>query len=388
MSDMDRFVDEGSEDKPETPPPKKTPAKTPAKPPEKLLKQEQTSPIEEEEEEGKRLEDPADKGNLKDKEGEEGKIPPKGQKVKPWDLLDKFKSRVVALEKENAELKAKSNGSEVPKEALDKINTLETRNKELEDEIRFTKFEKSKEYQDNYHKPYLEAWHKAVAELQELTITEADGRTRAGNAKDLLMLAQLPLGKARQLANQWFGDAADDMMAHRRVLRELSDRQEKALEDARANGGEREKQAALELKAKEEAAAKNLAKAWDTINGEATAKYEFLRPVDGQPERNTALEKAIKFVDDSFAMSVNSAKTEQERDDVIRRHSALRNRAIGFSVLKHENKSLRAENEELKKKVSEYEASEPTSGEQGHDSRKMMTDPMTHALQGLADLAE
>lgn len=385
FSDMDRFVEEDTETKTTPPPPgKKPPAKTPPKAPEKPPKQEETPPVEEEEAEQQEQELP-DKGKVKDEDGKA----PKGQKLKPWDLVERYKTKATTLEKEVAELRSKVNGTTVPKEALEKITTLETRNKELEDEIRFTKYEKSKDYQDNYQKPYVEAWQKALGELKELTITESDGRTRQGNADDLLMLAQLPLGKARQLANQWFGDAADDMMAHRRAIRELSDKQHKALEEARTHGGEREKQAALEQQAKDEASSKAMAQAWATINEEHVKKYDFLRPVEGETERNEKLEKAIKFVDESFALSVHGAKTEQERQDVLRRHAALRNRAIGFAVVKHENKALKAKLAEVEKALAEFKESEPTAGEAGHDkSRSMVTNPMEHAMQSLADLAE
>lgn len=379
---MDRFTDMG--DEPEAKP--KTPPKTPGKAPsEKPPKEDETTPKEDEEQPGKDLEQ---EQKLEDKEVDPTK-PQKGQKVKPWDLIERFKGKALALEKELADLKSKANGHEVPKEALDKITTLETRNKELEEEIRFVNYEKSKDYQETYHKPYVEAWQKALGELKELTITDSTGQTRYGNANDLLMLAQQPLGEARKLANQLFGDAADDMMAHRRVIRELSDKQHKALEEARKNGGEREKQHSIEQQAKDNAAAENLAKVWNAINTEAQAKYDFLRPVEGQTERNERLEKAVKFVDESFGLNVNSAKTEQERQDILKRHSALRNRAIGFTPLKFENKELKAKVAELEKALAEFQKSEPTAGEAGHErSRSMVTNPMEAAMHDLANMAE
>lgn len=391
---MDKFTDmddEQPEAKP-APPPKPTtkpPVKPPAKAPgEKPPKQEETPPVEEDEEGELDEQEQTDKGKGKEKESDPDKTP-KGERLKPWPLVEKYKGMYNTAQKEIAELKSRQNGHEVPKEALEKITTLESRNKELEDEIRFTKYEKSQDYQDNYHKPYVEAWQKAVSELQEITITDANGQSRYGNSKDLLMLAQLPLGEARKVANQLFGEAADDMMAHRRIVRDLSDKQNKALEDARKNGGEREKQQSVEQQAKDKAAAESVGKAWSTINADAVAKYEFLRPVEGQTERNERLDKAVKFVDETMELSLNKAKTEQERESILRRHSALRNRAIGFSVLKHENKSLKAELAELKKSLTEFQKSEPTTGEAGHGaSGSMVTDPMEAAMHGLAGLAE
>jgi hypothetical protein len=326
-------------------------------------------------------------GKTEDKPEDKNQLDPKGKRVKPWELLDKFKARAIAAETELA--KVKQNGHELPKEATDKITALETRNQELENEIRFTNYEKSKEYQEQYHKPYIEAWERAVDELGELTVTDANGHVRRAGAKDLLILAKMPLGEAREYAESKFGKAADDVMAHRRTVRELANKQHKALEDARANGGEREKQQNLERETRDRANGEKIAKEWHSINSEAQAKYEFLKPLEGQQERNEKLEKAIKFVDDSFNLNLSQAKTEQERQDILRRHSALRNRAIGFSVLKHENKSLKTEIEELKKNLAEYQTSEPSAGEAGHDAgSSMSTDPMESAMHGLAQLAE
>jgi hypothetical protein len=384
---MDKFTDM-EEATPAAPPDKPAPQKTPPKPPVKapVKAPPKTEPPKPDEQPPKPDEEEVEKPEEVEaqKTGQE-----KGQRVKPWDLVEKFKTKNAQLEKELAEYRTKAGSQELPKEALDKINTLETRNKELEDEIRFVSYSKSKDFQENFQKPYQEAWQRAITELQELQITEQDGSTRMATESDLISLATMPLGQARKLAKEWFGEAVEDVIAHRRTVRELYQKQQKALEDARKNGGEREKQATIEQQAKAKAQADRVTKEWDSINSEAVSKYEFLRPVEGQNERNERLEKATKFVDDSFGLSVHNAKTEQERQEILQRHSALRNRAIGFSVLKHENKTLRAELEELKKSLAEFQTSEPSSGEAGHERNgAQSTDPMAQAMNDLANMAE
>ena len=383
---MNDFTEPEDGEVPIKPPTKAPPAKAPSKKAAQPPKQEVKSPEEqaELEERARQEQEEQPKPGEKPQPDKE-----KGARIKPWDLVDRYKGEASAAKRELAEIKAKTNGHEVPKEAMDKISTLESRNKELEEEIRFTKYEKSNEYQEQFHKPYLEAWQKAVAEFGELTVTDENGRVRQGNASDLLTLAQMPLGQARKHANELFGDAADDIMAHRRVVRELAEKQHKALDDARKNGGEREKQAALEHETRNRATSERMAKDWHNINSEAQAKYDWLRPADGQEERNAALEKAEKFVDESFGLNLAQAKTETERQDIMRRHSALRNRAIGFSVLKHENTSLKAELAELKKSLEEFQGSEPTAGEQGHDKASSgVTDPMDAVMRGIAGMGE
>jgi hypothetical protein len=324
------------------------------------------------------------------KPGEEVAKPPEGKpgRESPWRVVESYKKKNVSLEREIAELRTAQKPGELPKEHLERFTSLENRNKELEDEIRHVNYTKSKDYLDTYQKPYEEAWTRAISELKELVITNEDGTTRQASVQDMLALANMPLGQARAMAKQWFGDSADDVMSHRRSIKELSDKQQKALEDARKNGGEREQQQNLERQAKAKARAEDTGKAWAAVNAEAVEKYDFLRPAEGQTERNEKLEKAVKFVDDTFAMNVDQAKTQEERAQIIKRHAALRNRAIGFSVLKHENASLRSELEAMKQSLAEFQGSEPTAGEhRDRQNGEAAADTLDGAVAGMARYA-
>jgi len=293
----------------------------------------------------------------------EGEVKPeKGKKPSPWILMEKFKARALAAEARAQELEAAHRPGELPKEHQEKFSAIEARNKELEDEIRHVNYAKSKEFQETYQKPYEEAWTRAVEDLKELTVMAEDGSTRIASAHDLIALANMPLGEARQKAKEWFGDSADDVMSHRRVIRELSDKQNKALDESKTKGGEREQQRTAEQKAQQQARSAENAKVWKTINDEAVAKYEYLRPIEGETERNERLTKAQTLVDETLRTSVNQAKTQEERDQILRKHAAVRNRAIGFSVLKHENVGLKAKLAEMEKALAEFQGSEPTPG--------------------------
>lgn len=341
-------------------------AKPPAKPASAAKPGEAEEPEAEIEEEPK----PGEEGKADEKLGPDGKPIADGKpggRPSPWKLVDYHKARALKAELRVAELEAAHKPGELPKEHQEKFATLEARNKELEDEIRYVNFSKSKEFVETYQKPYEEAWANAIADLKELVITNEDGSTRVATAQDLIALANMPLGQARATAKEWFGDSADDVMSHRRTIRDLSDKQNKALEDSKKGGTERDQQRAAEQQAKHKARAEETAKVWNAINEEAVAKYEYLRPVEGETERNEKLEKAKTFVDDTFKKNVNQAKTQEERDQILRAHAALRNRAIGFSVLKHENVSLKAKVAELEKALAEFQGSEPQGGEPAHE---------------------
>jgi len=313
---------------------------------------------------------------------------PDGKRPSPWTLLDQFKARAIRAEKELQEARSAQKSGELPKEHIERFSTLEARNKELEEEIRHVNYAKSKDFEETYKKPYEHAWRRALSELSELTVTNADGSTRQATSADMLRLANMPLGEAWDQAEEWFGKAASAVMNHRDKLKDLSDKQSTALEDARKNGGDREKQLTLEQQARELTNRKNMAKLWEDANREITEKYEYLRPIEGETERNEKLERAIKFIDETFHLNANQAKTEEERQQIIRRHAALRSRAIGFTVLNYENKALRAEIETLKKSLEEFQGSEPTNGEPRRtENGEGFADTMEGALAGLAKLA-
>jgi hypothetical protein len=332
-------------------------------------------------EEGKPTEEP--------KLGPDGKPLAEKQKKSPWQFVEKLKKDNLGLQKRIVELEsAAPKPGELPPEAKEKFTVLEARNKELEDEIRFVNYSKSKEFVDTYEKPYHDAWATALADIKELSVANEDGSTRQASVQDLLALSNMPLGQARATAKAWFGDSADDVMAHRRVLRDLSDKQTKALEDSKKFGSERDQQRRAEMEAKQKAHAEETGKVWHAINAEATEKYEFLRPVEGQTERNELLEKANKFVDDTFKQHIGQAKTQEERNQILRAHAAVRNRAIGFSVLKHENKTLRAELESLRKSLEEFQGSEPTVGEpRQHENGERSGGTLEDAIRDMGRLA-
>lgn len=376
--DMERFAEPDQEEPkpPGTPKSQKPTGKAVEKPevedPEAQLEQE---------------EKPVEEAKPEEKIGPDGKPVPaeKPGKTSPWKLVESYKQTNAKLQQEIAEIRTSMKPGELPKEHQEKFTAIEARNKELEDEIRYVNYSKSKEFTEQYQKPYEEAWTNAISDLKELVITNDDGSSRTATAQDLISLSNMPLGQARATAKAWFGDSADDVMSHRRTIRDLSDKQTKALEDAKTHGSERDQQRTAEMQAQMKARGEETAKVWSAVNSEAVEKYEFLRPVEGQTERNEKLEKASKFVDETFALNVNRAKTQEERDQIIRRHAALRNRAIGFSVLKHENTSLKSELDALREELKQFQGSEPTGGEpRGGGSGEAPADTLEGAVAGLA----
>ena len=301
------------------------------------------------------------------------------KKISPWKLLDGFKSRLTAAEKENIELKERL--AKVPD--ISRLEGIDKRNKELEEEIRYQNYAKSQEFAEKYAKPYEEAWAKAVADLGELEVLAEDGSVaRKATASDLVSLARMPLGEARKLANQMFGDSASDVMMHRQKIRDLSDAQNKALEDARKTGSERQEQ----FTSKMQAITAEVTDLWKKFNGEDEGKYEFLKPKEGDTEWNGKLDKAKALVDTAFSQNATDPSlTPEQRAKAVRAHAAVRNRAIAYSALKLENTRLKAQIKERDDKLKQFEDSAPTGGTQGNggQGKPQTGTPMDRARERL-----
>lgn len=283
-------------------------------------------------------------------------------KAKPWKLVEQYKGKVAELEKTLADIKSAG----VPKEVQERITKAETRAKELEDEIRFVNYEKSAEFKSKYQEPYEKAWQRAVSEVSEITVAGADGQARAVNSQDILDLVNLPLGKARELANQLYGDFADDLMAHRKEIRTLYEQRTAALEEAKKTGSEREQQLRETQKKAFTEIETQVKSTWEKAQADALASEtngQFFKPVEGDEQWNGLLTKGYTLVDKAFATNPLDPKlTPEQRAEVVRLHNAVRNRAAAFGPMKYKINALTAKIAELTKELEAYSGSTPATG--------------------------
>ncbi len=282
----------------------------------------------------------------------------------PWKLKKYWEKRAAAVELERNQLKEQL--SKLPN--IERLEDIEKRNKELEEEIRFHNYAKSQEYQDKYQKPYEEAWQKAIADLSELEVLNDDGTaSRKATTDDLLALAKMPLGEARKIANQKFGDSANDVMMHRQRIRDLADAQHRALDEARKTGADRQTQMTEKMKSVQA----EVTSMWNKFNEEDAAKLEYLKPKESDTEWNEKLDKAKTLVDSAFSQNATDPSlSPEQRAKAVRAHAAVRNRAIAYSGLKLENNRLKAQLKERDDKLKQYEESEPTAGQSGGGSNQ------------------
>lgn len=290
---------------------------------------------------------------------------PDGKKPSPWKLVDQFKERAVKAEQRLLELE-KQLGPESQRQATtQRLESAEKRVQELEQEIRYVNYSKSKEFAEQYQKPYEEAWGRAMSELKEITLQDPNTRERrAVTDTDLIELVNLPLGRAREIADQVFGPFADDVMAHRKEIRELFEKQHSALEKAKSEGATREQQFREQIQKAHAAISQTVKQTWDQVNQSILEDQQtgaFFKPKEGNEEWNGRLEKGFKLVDQAFAENpMDPRLTAEQRASIVKRHAAVRNRAAGWGPLRHENTVLTKKIQELESELKQYKESTPS----------------------------
>ena len=318
----------------------------------------------------------------------EGTIEPDPAKMGPRDLRKAFEGSQKKIKEElqptiaKLEARVKELEATGPKEdpqQVERFKQIEERNKELEREITFVNYEKSEEYQSKYWKPYVQAWDSCRRDIGELTVETKDAAgnyvERAATENDIMMLASLPLGKARKECNAMFGDSADDVMFHVRKIRELSDAQQNALAEAKKNASTRAQQM---LKQNDEMAGIQR-RVWNEANTQLAQKFpRWFAPIEGDAKGNELLKagdaltkylfnggnlapEEVKLLPKSFQDEL-STKGRLSPENQVRLHALIRSKAMNHDRLAYQNNQLRKELAEAKKALSQYEESEPPVG--------------------------
>lgn len=326
----------------------------------------------------------------------EGKAILDGKKVSPWKIVDHYKGHMARLQKEIAEIKANPGSHPEFKSITEKAAALEARNSELEEEMRYVNYQKHPEFIEKYQKPYEEAWGKAMTGLKglQLSITNQETGEAVGRditPQDIATFAGLDPAAARHQIKQLLPDPVDaaEVRGYVDRIRDLAHSQQKALTDQRKVSGDRERQRAEQSQLVSQQLTQEIAQTYQQTVAEATQKYDFLRPVEGDEKYNSALESAAKFVDESLRLNpANPKLTKEQRQEIVKKHVALRNRAIAYSTLKYKNAQMQSQLAQLQEQLKGFQSSEPGSGN-GSRATVPVTpgDPMSASLAALRGMA-
>lgn len=301
----------------------------------------------------------------------------KDKKLSPWRVIDDYKkttaelkAKVEGYEKEIATLKS-FKPAEVPKEIQERLTAAEAKIKEYEDDIRFTNYRKHPEYIEKYWKPYEAEFSKTMHKLEGIPVNLPDGSTRPIDAKDILNLLMMNAADAETKAREAFGDYGGTVIRRVEKLQDLFDAQNMALEDAKKNGAEREKQWREQRETEQRQVGELINNTWSAERRAATTDPKhgkYFTPVEGDQKGNAALAKGLEFADKTFKLNpMEPGISNEERQDRVKRHVAAFYRQAAYPRMRQWLEEARAENEELKKQLDEYAESEP--GQSGGTSK-------------------
>lgn len=312
---------------------------------------------------------------------------PPEKKPGPWQLKDKYEKLAKQYEREVVELKEKLARTGDSALTAEQNQKLDARVKELEEEIRYVNYQKHPEYVEKWEKPLQQAWATANRDLAEISITGTNGETRPATLEDMVTLVNMPIGQARATAEELFGPLANDVMVHRKSIRDLALAQQEALANAKKVATEREQQqTALRSQIREQTG-----KLWQQFEQEDAAKDPFLQPVEGDEEWNGALNKSLDYVKKALATNTaDPSLTSEQRGKAIRDQANITARAKVHPMLVLQIQRQMKEIEELKAKIGKYQQGEPSKGDghtaAGEGASAVGGDPMERARNRIRNL--
>lgn len=239
------------------------------------------------------------------------------------------------------------------KAIIESATKANARLQELESEIKHLKYERSSEYKDRFEKPIEKAFNSAISEVKQMTVSTDEG-DRAATTDDFNAILRAPTQQAATMAKNMFGDAAAEVLAHRREILKLNQQRQDAIEEYRTKGAESEK----EQTAKHATESQRLRVVWEQESKGVLEKYpQFFGPEEGDDEGNKFLEDGFKLADLAF---LGTDRLPPEK--LLQIRADVRARAAGFGRAVIKSKRLEAKVAALEKELQQYKASEPGTG--------------------------
>jgi hypothetical protein len=300
-----------------------------------------------------------------------------------YDTLKKevettFKPTIQRLESKLKELETKAASPEL----TEQVNHWKSRAEAAEKKVETVNFTQSQKYQDQYQKPYVEAWNRAVAQFRELTIREQAGENELGepiinsrpaDENDLLKLANLKLSEMDEAVSKLFGASAPRVLQHIEKLKELATARRNAEQEA----DKRAVEARKEEQANGEVRIKHLADTWTEVNKSLEEKFpKAFRPEENDTEDAAAHTRGFALGDLLFigetglrpdqiealpAVFRDTIKAHQPLSDAqrVQLHALARLKIANHDRQVSRVKKLQARVAELEKNLADYEKSEP-----------------------------
>lgn len=258
------------------------------------------------------------------------------------------------------------------KKLSETLTQREQRMVEMDEELRFSKFEASTEYKEKYEAPYVEAYGNGrlkaaalkVVERRDPNTDEVVQPARQSTAEDFdRLMSMVDDDAAADFADKLYGNKAAAVLYHREKALEHNQTRIKALENYRKEGGQREAARNEQAKARQ----KEIATVFNSEKAAAVEKYPaWFKPEEGDTRGNELLQNGFEFADSAFSgtsKDENGATVKLAPQELAKRHAVVRNKAAGFDRLNHKHQTLQKQFKELQTKLAELQASDPSDGD-------------------------
>jgi hypothetical protein len=323
--------------------------------------------------------------------GTEG--PKTGKTKLDWKLLDQFKARALKAETEALELRKQIIPEDQRKAASSEVESLRKQNAEMQEELRYVNAKKYDPEIQKAQSEYEASFRRAMYEFRDLTVSDPNNPVapaRRFTPDDMLELVNLDLRPAREVAEKVFGSFANDVMAHRKTIRDLFDAQESKLVELKKTGATRDQQRLAQRQEQMGKVSSFVKTTYESAVKEALENPQigtWLKPKDGDTAWNEALDKATKFVEGAYQQNaLDPRHTPEQRAEIVRQHAAIRNRAIGYTPLFREFKRVTKELEATAKELAAFKKTTPSTGGREAPSQEQPAHGMDALRQAMAKI--
>jgi hypothetical protein len=294
---------------------------------------------------------------------------------------DDFAAKVSELERARSEGTRKE-VEEATKSLKAEMDSIRKNAEELDTEVRYLNYTRSGEYKQKYETPLREAWQTALGDIDGIRVTDADGTERDASHHDIMAILNVPVAKAAIIAQETFGPAAPEIMAHRRRLLELTQARDKSIAEWKEKGAQREVERSKQVEGRQSRSRE--------LFESQFSDYEKSHPQlfgreDGDDDGNKLLDESDRLIRIALkGEGVDADMGYEDKVDLITKAQAqvaLRARAYGRERLRVIR--LQQKVAELEKKVGKVRSSEPGQGEGTSTATRMAPKSAEDAIDEL-----
>jgi hypothetical protein len=294
---------------------------------------------------------------------------------------DDFAAKVSELERARSEGTRKE-VEEATKSLKAEMDSIRKNAEELDTEVRYLNYTRSGEYKQKYETPLREAWQTALGDIDGIRVTDADGTERDASHHDIMAILNVPVAKAAIIAQETFGPAAPEIMAHRRRLLELTQARDKSIAEWKEKGAQREVERSKQVEGRQSRSRE--------LFESQFSDYEKSHPQlfgreEGDDDGNKLLDESDRLIRIALkGEGVDADMGYEDKVDLITKAQAqvaLRARAYGRERLRVIR--LQQKVAELEKKVGKVRSSEPGQGEGTSTATRMAPKSAEDAIDEL-----